>query len=214
MCWQINVRWWQTHPSKYTVDFSSFSISFYVKIIIDQRFGIYICLVPWCYYLFSCKDKAQYLIKPFVNPHAFFFLGKQIYQVYIWNKSRYFSQSIKRRKLWRISSTWHLTLQAKKKIRAFRGYYVELYSYSVTFVIKVSAVRCKCHKRPSSDYARIPSGADVPYVDDLRVNWSSLLKWLLLQNCLKINETPFFSLKLFPVISAGPQKYKHKIGHN
>jgi hypothetical protein len=28
---------------------------------------------------------------------------------------------------------------------------------------------------------------------------------------LKIHETPFFSLKLFPVISAGPQKYKHKL---
>ena len=36
----------------------------------------------------------------------------------------------------------------------------------------------------------------------------------LLQNCLKINGTTFFSLKLFPVISSGPQKYKHKIGHN
>ena len=24
----------------------------------------------------------------------------------------------------------------------------------------------------------------------------------------------FFSLKLFPLIAAGPQKYKHKIGHN
>ena len=28
------------------------------------------------------------------------------------------------------------------------------------------------------------------------------------------NKTPFFFLKLFPVIASGPQKYKHKIGHN
>ena len=46
------------------------------------------------------------------------------------------------------------------------------------------------------------------------VNRSSLLKWLLLQNCLKINKTPYFSLKLFPVISAGPHKYKYKISQN
>ena len=38
------------------------------------------------------------------------------------------------------------------------------------------------------------------------VNQSSLFKWLLLQNFVKINETTFFSLKLFPVIAAGPQK--------
>ena len=36
----------------------------------------------------------------------------------------------------------------------------------------------------------------------------------ILQYCMKINGTTFFSLKLFPVIPAGPQKYKHKIGHN
>ena len=30
----------------------------------------------------------------------------------------------------------------------------------------------------------------------------------------KSRKTTFFSFKLFPVISAGPQKYKHKIGHN
>ena len=46
------------------------------------------------------------------------------------------------------------------------------------------------------------------------VNQSSRIKWLLLQNCMKINRMTFFSLKLFPIISAGPQKYKHKIGHN
>ena len=38
------------------------------------------------------------------------------------------------------------------------------------------------------------------------VNQSSLLKWLLLQNCLKINETTLSSSKPFPLISAGPQK--------
>ena len=38
------------------------------------------------------------------------------------------------------------------------------------------------------------------------VNRSSLFKWLLLQNCMKINETTFFSLKLFHVIAVGPQK--------
>ena len=46
------------------------------------------------------------------------------------------------------------------------------------------------------------------------VNRSSLFKWLLLQNCMKINGTTFFSLKMFPVIPSGPQKYKHKIGCN
>ena len=45
------------------------------------------------------------------------------------------------------------------------------------------------------------------------VNQSSLLKRLLLQNCVKIYRTTFFSLKLFLVISAGPLKYKHKIDH-
>ena len=30
------------------------------------------------------------------------------------------------------------------------------------------------------------------------VDKSSLFKWLLLQNCVKINERTFFSLKLFP----------------
>ena len=30
----------------------------------------------------------------------------------------------------------------------------------------------------------------------------------------KIKETTLFTLKLFPVISVGPQKYKHKIGHD
>ena len=42
------------------------------------------------------------------------------------------------------------------------------------------------------------------------VNGSSLFKWLLLQNCVKINRTTFFPLKLFPVISGGPQKYKYE----
>ena len=40
------------------------------------------------------------------------------------------------------------------------------------------------------------------------VNQSNLLKWLPLQNCLKINGTTLFSSKLFPLISAGPQKFK------
>ena len=36
---------------------------------------------------------------------------------------------------------------------------------------------------------------------------SSRIKWLQLQNCVKINEiTFFFSSKSFPHISAGPQK--------
>ena len=40
-----------------------------------------------------------------------------------------------------------------------------------------------------------------------RVNQSSLLKWLLLQNCLKINQkTCFVSSKSFLLISAGLQK--------
>ena len=30
----------------------------------------------------------------------------------------------------------------------------------------------------------------------------------------KSTKRPFFSLKLFPVISSGPQKYKRRIGHN
>jgi hypothetical protein len=30
---------------------------------------------------------------------------------------------------------------------------------------------------------------------------------------MKINGTTFFSLKLFPLIASGPQKYKHEIGH-
>ena len=38
------------------------------------------------------------------------------------------------------------------------------------------------------------------------VNRSSLFKWLLIQNCVKINGTTFFSLKLFPLIASGPQK--------
>ena len=38
------------------------------------------------------------------------------------------------------------------------------------------------------------------------VNRSSLFKWLLLQNCLKINGTALFSSKSFPLISAGPPK--------
>ena len=33
-----------------------------------------------------------------------------------------------------------------------------------------------------------------------------VIKWLLLQNCLKFSKTPFFSSKSFPLISAGPQK--------
>ena len=35
---------------------------------------------------------------------------------------------------------------------------------------------------------------------------SSLFKWLLLQNCLKINGMTLFSSKSLPLISAGPQK--------
>ena len=38
------------------------------------------------------------------------------------------------------------------------------------------------------------------------VNRSSLLKWRLFQNCLKINGMTFFSSKSFPLNSAGPQK--------
>ena len=38
------------------------------------------------------------------------------------------------------------------------------------------------------------------------VNESSLFKWLLIQNCVKINGMTFFSLKLFPLIALGPQK--------
>ena len=38
------------------------------------------------------------------------------------------------------------------------------------------------------------------------VKQSSLFKWPLLQNCLKINGTTLFSSKSFPLISAGPQK--------
>ena len=44
-------------------------------------------------------------------------------------------------------------------------------------------------------------------------NCASLFKWLLLQNCVKLNGMTFFYLKLILLISAGPQKYKHKIGH-
>ena len=34
----------------------------------------------------------------------------------------------------------------------------------------------------------------------------------LIQNCMKINETTFFSLKLFPVIAAaGPQKFQKTV---
>ena len=56
--------------------------------------------------------------------------------------------------------------------------------------------------------------SDHPYILSAQmccgVNGSSFFKWLLLQKCVKINQTTFFSLKLFPVISVGPQKYKHK----
>ena len=38
------------------------------------------------------------------------------------------------------------------------------------------------------------------------VNQSSLLKWSLLLNCLKMNRLTLFSSKSFPLISAGPQK--------
>ena len=38
------------------------------------------------------------------------------------------------------------------------------------------------------------------------VNQSSMFKWLLPQNCLKINGMTLFSSKAFPLISAGPQK--------
>ena len=38
------------------------------------------------------------------------------------------------------------------------------------------------------------------------VNRSSLFKWLLLKNCLKINGMTLFSSKSFSLISAGPQK--------
>ena len=40
------------------------------------------------------------------------------------------------------------------------------------------------------------------------VNRSSLIKWLILQNCLKINGTILFSSKSYPLISAGLQKPK------
>ena len=44
------------------------------------------------------------------------------------------------------------------------------------------------------------------YQTSCDVNQSSLFKWLLIQNCVKINGTTFFSLKLFPFIASGPQK--------
>ena len=46
------------------------------------------------------------------------------------------------------------------------------------------------------------------------VNRSSLLKWLLLQNFMNIDGTMLISFFSSPPFSAGPQKYKHKIGHN
>ena len=44
------------------------------------------------------------------------------------------------------------------------------------------------------------------YETSCGVNRSSLLKWLLLQNCLNMNGKTLFSSKSFPLISAGPQK--------
>ena len=46
----------------------------------------------------------------------------------------------------------------------------------------------------------------------LDVLWGQPIKWLLIHNCVKINEMNFFSLKLFPLIASGPHKYQHKIG--
>ena len=43
-------------------------------------------------------------------------------------------------------------------------------------------------------------------------NYSDSL-WEKIVLALFQDSTTFFSLKLFPVISAGPQKYTHKIGH-
>ena len=44
------------------------------------------------------------------------------------------------------------------------------------------------------------------YETSCGVNQSWLHKWLLFQNCLKINGTTLFSSESFPPISAGPQK--------
>ena len=44
------------------------------------------------------------------------------------------------------------------------------------------------------------------YQTSCGVNGSSLFKWLLIQNCMRINGMTFFSLKLFPLIASGPQK--------
>ena len=45
----------------------------------------------------------------------------------------------------------------------------------------------------------------------LDVLWGQWIKLILIQNCVKIKGTTFFSLKSFPLIASGPQKYKHKI---
>ena len=52
----------------------------------------------------------------------------------------------------------------------------------------------------------------------LDVLWGQPIKLAQVASTSELREkskgTTFFSLKLFLVISAGPQKYKHKIGHN
>ena len=58
---------------------------------------------------------------------------------------------------------------------------------------------------------------DVCTLGPLDVLWGQPIKLAQVASTselLEFNEMAFFSLKLFPVISAGPQKYKHKIGHN
>ena len=62
----------------------------------------------------------------------------------------------------------------------------------------------KCYKYISIDANH--EYYDTYVLDVSGVNESSRIKWLQLQNCLKITETTFISSKLFPRISAGPQK--------
>ena len=46
------------------------------------------------------------------------------------------------------------------------------------------------------------------------VLWGQPIKLIQVASTSELHENDLFSLKLFPVIAAGPQKYKHKIGHN
>ena len=47
----------------------------------------------------------------------------------------------------------------------------------------------------------------------LDVLWGQPIKLIQVASCMKINGTNLFFLNLFPLIASGPQKYKHKIGH-